>query len=247
MDRIAVTARLRPGTEARAHELLAGGPPFDPGRAGLVQHTVYAREDLAIFVFEGENLVRGLPDLLNDRLHSAAFAAWGPLLAEQPRLAHVAYHWDRKENAMKKILIATDGSDSAREAVEFGLELASEQGSQLVFAHVAPGMDVLPTGGFGMTAAVPHELTEDDRSPLEDASALAAERGIEARTELLRGDPVNEIVAFADTIDADVIVIGSRGHGVIASALLGSVSRGVLHEARRPVLIVRGRAVAATA
>jgi nucleotide-binding universal stress UspA family protein len=61
-------------------------------------------------------------------------------------------------------------------------------------------------------------------------------------TKLLRGDPVDEIVAYADTVDADLIVVGSRGHGAVASALLGSVSRGILREARRPVLVVRGAA-----
>ena len=59
---------------------------------------------------------------------------------------------------------------------------------------------------------------------------------------MLRGDPVDEIVAYADTVDADLIVVGSRGHGAVASALLGSVSRGVLREARRPVLVVRAAA-----
>ena len=56
----------------------------------------------------------------------------------------------------------------------------------------------------------------------------------------MRGDPVDEIVAFADAFDADLIVVGSRGHGALASALLGSVSRGILGETRRPVLVVRG-------
>ena len=51
---------------------------------------------------------------------------------------------------------------------------------------------------------------------------------------------VDEIVTAADSMDADVIVIGSRGRGRMTSALLGSVSRGVLNESRRPVLIVRG-------
>lgn len=240
MNRIAVTVQLPAGAEERARGLLASGPPFDPGRLGLTRHTVYAHEDTVIFVFEGEHLERTLPALLNDRLRSGAFAAWGALLAEEPRLAHAVYHWDEKEDTMKSILIATDGSPSAQEAVEFGLELAEEQEAQVVFVHVAPALDVVPSGGFGWAPSVPHEITEHDRKPLQEAAARAQERGIEARTTVLRGDPVDEIVAYADSIDADVIVVGSRGHGAIASALLGSVSRGVLHEAHRPVLVVRG-------
>ena len=242
MNRIAVTVQLRTGAEDSARELLAAGPPFDPGRAGLTRHTVYAHGDTVVFVFEGEAVERMLPALLNDPLRSGAFSAWGALLAEEPRLAHAVYHWDEKEDTMNKILIATDGSPSAQQAVEFGLELAEEQGAEVVFAHVAPGLDVLPGNGFGWAAAVPHEVTEHDWSPLNDAVALAEERGIEAKPAMLRGDPVDEIVACADTIDADLVVVGSRGHGAIASALLGSVSRGVLHEAHRPVLVVRGAA-----
>jgi len=77
---------------------------------------------------------------------------------------------------------------------------------------------------------------------LDDALALAAEAEVDARAELLRGDPVDEIVAFADSFEADLIVVGSRGHGALASALLGSVSRWILSETRRPVLVVRGAA-----
>jgi nucleotide-binding universal stress UspA family protein len=146
---------------------------------------------------------------------------------------------------MKTILIATDGSASSQQAVQFGLELAVEQGSKVDFAHVAPAAEVVPAGSFGFTPALPHELSDHDWSPLYTAAALAEEHGIEAKTTMLRGDVADEIVAYADTIDADLIVVGSRGHGAIAGALLGSVSRGVLREARRPVLVVRGTAVPA--
>jgi nucleotide-binding universal stress UspA family protein len=145
---------------------------------------------------------------------------------------------------MNKILIATDGSASAIEAVQFGLELAAEQEAEPIFVHVAPAVDLMPTAGFGIGAAsVPHLPCEGDRGPLEEAAEIAAREGIEAKTELLAGHPASEIVAYADTIDADLIVVGSRGHGAVASALLGSVSRGVLHESRRPVLVVRGARV----
>jgi nucleotide-binding universal stress UspA family protein len=139
---------------------------------------------------------------------------------------------------MKPILIATDGSRSSGEAVEFGLRLASEQGTSVVVVHVIdePPWHTRATGPAGPAASwPPHEAYE----PLQEAAVRAAEHGVAAATKLLAGDSANEIVAYADSIDAYLIVVGSHGHGIFASALLGSVSLRVLHEARRPVLIVR--------
>jgi nucleotide-binding universal stress UspA family protein len=141
---------------------------------------------------------------------------------------------------MDSILIATDGSPAAHEAAQFGLELAAEHTAAVTFVSIAPALDVIPSGGLCFAGAKPHELTEADREPLDEALELAKEAGVPARLQLLRGDAADEIVAYADTIDADLIVVGSRGHGALASALLGSVSRAVLRESRRPVLVVRG-------
>jgi nucleotide-binding universal stress UspA family protein len=141
---------------------------------------------------------------------------------------------------MKTIVIATDGSQAARDAVTFGVGLAVDQRAKVALVHVVPRFDVVPTIAFGMPAAQPHPVSAKERLVLEEASALAAERGVTARTKLLEGDVVDEIVAYADVVDADLIVLGSRGHGTLASAALGSVSQGVLHESRRPVLVVRG-------
>ena len=149
---------------------------------------------------------------------------------------------------MKRILVATDGSPSSAEAVAFGSELAVEQEAELIFVHVVPAVDVVPVTGFGgMGGAFQHEPSGYDHALLEDAAAVAGEHDIVSTTALLRGDTVDETVAYADSHDVDLIVVGSRGHGGLAGALLGSVSRGILGESKRPVLIVRAAAVAALA
>ncbi|MGH3070712.1 MAG: universal stress protein [Gaiellaceae bacterium] len=149
---------------------------------------------------------------------------------------------------MNRILVATDGSPSAAEAVALGVEVASEHEAELIFAHVVPRVDVVPMTGFGgIGGAFPHEPTEYDHVLLEEAAAVAAEHAIVSTTALLRGDTVDEIVAYADSRDVDLIVVGSRGHGALSSALLGSVSHGILGESKRPVLIVRAPTVAPAA
>ena len=149
---------------------------------------------------------------------------------------------------MKKIVIATDGSPASMEAVAFGLELAAEHDAQALFVHVVPSVDIIPMSGFGMAGGVAHYVTEADRASLEDAAALADAHGVHSSTAILRGsEAADEIVAYADNVDADMIVVGSRGHGALTSALIGSVSRAVLSESKRPVVIVRGVAHAAVA
>jgi nucleotide-binding universal stress UspA family protein len=143
---------------------------------------------------------------------------------------------------MNKILVATDGSDSAAQAVEFGIELAAERGAELILVHVVPALDIVPAGGFGIGGAFPHEPSLEDRQLLEDAAVRAEEHDIVATTVLLAGDTVDELVAYADSHNVDLIVVGSRGHGAVVNALLGSISRGVLAESKRPVLVVRGDA-----
>ena len=143
---------------------------------------------------------------------------------------------------MNRILVATDGSSSAAEAVEFAIELAAEQEAKLIFVHVVPALDVVPVSGFGIAGAFPHEPSDQDRALLEEAAAVADEHDVRSTTALLTGDTVDEIVAYADSHQVDLIVVGSRGHGAVTTALLGSVSRGTLRESKRPVLIVRGGA-----
>lgn len=150
---------------------------------------------------------------------------------------------------------ATDEEDPDRdrrvtrvvEAAELGLELAADEDARAIVVHVVPSIDAIPVGGFGFSpGAVTHEVTAADRAPLEEALALAGEKGVEAEAHLLRGATVSQLVGCADDCDADLIVLGSRGHGALTAGLLGSVSLGVLRHTTRPVLVVRGVAAKRT-
>jgi nucleotide-binding universal stress UspA family protein len=142
--------------------------------------------------------------------------------------------------AMARILLATDGSPSARSATRKAVELARATGWPLTIATVWH----LPVTGFAYEPLVTvPEVEEAVREGVRGALAAAAEtartEGIEPETVLLDGIPADEICALAEQREAGLIVIGSHGWGPMRRLLFGSVSSAVLHHAPCPVLVVR--------
>ena len=146
-------------------------------------------------------------------------------------------HWQ----GMKRILVATDGSLTATDAIGFAIDFASARDAELIFVHVVPIIDFAsPLGVDDAGFALPHEPTERDHALLQEASAVAAEHGVAATSILLGGSTADEIVGHAESSDVDLIVIGSRGHGAVSTALsrqrgAGCPARGEAAGARRPV------------
>jgi nucleotide-binding universal stress UspA family protein len=143
---------------------------------------------------------------------------------------------------MERIVIATDGSKAAQHAAEEALELARETGAVVTFVTVRQPISLLGAPYYQT------ELTRQlapARAALDGARREAEARGINADYEILEGDPAREILAIARARDAELIVVGSRGLGTMAGALLGSVSRAVVRDADRPVLVVKEPGVAA--
>jgi nucleotide-binding universal stress UspA family protein len=140
---------------------------------------------------------------------------------------------------MKTILIATDGSPGARAAVERGLDLAEDTHADVVFLAVRrPPVPVF--GDRYWQHSITNELARL-RPALSEATAEAEARGISVDYDLLEGDAAEEILRLARSRDVDLIVIGSRGLGAVKSAILGSVSKRVLRESDRPVVVVNER------
>ena len=91
-----VVLPLREGSIDRVRELVAQGPPFDPSETSLTRHELLLTPREAIFVFE-TTTESGLPMLLGQLDIWEAVAAWGELVAGTPRLADLAYAWERPE------------------------------------------------------------------------------------------------------------------------------------------------------
>jgi nucleotide-binding universal stress UspA family protein len=144
-----------------------------------------------------------------------------------------------KEDPMKEFLVAIDGSEGSEAAIEEALDLAQDVGAHVTFAFVRkPPSSLL--GYPYYERMLSHELATA-RETLDSATDRAEDVGIESESEILEGDPVDEILSFADNRGADLIVMSSRGRGAFAGALLGSVSSGVVQHASVPVLVAKER------
>jgi nucleotide-binding universal stress UspA family protein len=132
-----------------------------------------------------------------------------------------------------KIVVAYDGSDPAKRALERAAELAGERDKLLVVAAAEPHASAGLEAGAHLD---PSEVARR-RGDLEAAQRLLSERGIEAEPVEGQGDPGAFIVKAAE--DADLIVVGSRGLSPAKRMLLGSVSSKVVHRAHCDVLVVR--------
>jgi nucleotide-binding universal stress UspA family protein len=146
--------------------------------------------------------------------------------------------WGWTVSSVNIILVATDGSEQGRAAVEAAAELAQDEGTRLVCVHVVSILDFAPHEN-GRKQIPPRRMPRAEDDPiLCEALELAAGRGLDAKAELLVGFPPKQILRLADEIGADLIVVGSRGLGRVKSLIVGSTSREVAVHAARPVLVV---------
>jgi nucleotide-binding universal stress UspA family protein len=144
---------------------------------------------------------------------------------------------EAKEDTMKEIMVAIDGSEGSAAAIDEAVGLARGLGAHLTFTYVRK-----PTSSLLGRPYYECHLARDlgtARATIDAAVRRAREAGLDARGEVLEGNAVDEILSFSDNTGADLLVMGSRGHGAIAGTLLGSVSSEVLRHANVPVLVTK--------
>jgi nucleotide-binding universal stress UspA family protein len=143
----------------------------------------------------------------------------------------------------KRIVVGTDGSDSAREAVRQAASLAQLTDASL---DVVSAYEPVPTSRSeaeqrGAPSDVAHEFgpREDVNFALDGAAGIARDFNVEVKPHPRDGDPADAILSVAEEVDADLIVVGNKGMTGARRFLLGSVPNKVSHHAPCSVIIVR--------
>ena len=143
----------------------------------------------------------------------------------------------------ERIVVGTDGSETAAEAVRHATELAKATGASL---EIVSAFDPVPSDRLREEEAelpgdIAHAVgpTEDVNVVLEGAAGDARSDGVEVQTHAREGDPADAILDVAEETKADLIVVGNKGMTGAARFLLGSVPNKISHHAPCGVYIVR--------
>jgi len=137
---------------------------------------------------------------------------------------------------MKNILVPVDGSEGADRAIEKAVMLAQTCGAKLNFLYVA-NINQLAINAV-LSDAILDSVTKAGNVILDRALEMVP-AGVAKESFSDTGSPAVVILHFAETNDIDLIVMGSRGLGVVKGVLLGSVSQYVVEQSKCPVLVVK--------
>lgn len=141
---------------------------------------------------------------------------------------------------MKRILVGVDGSKESRHAVRFATDLGRVHGARLTLASVVDLPEAL--GAPELIAQVQRwqeEETARSQGVLDSIAAELSFPGLIVETRVLKGSPAEALADLAGSENHDLVVVGHRGRGAFARALLGSVADRLVQICSKPVTVVR--------
>jgi nucleotide-binding universal stress UspA family protein len=149
---------------------------------------------------------------------------------------------------LEKVLLPTDGSETADKAAVFAARLLADTACKVTLLSVVEEPIYSAFWYDGLIAPEvlmppPEELREEldakAEEMLKESAAPLRDAGIEVQPKVRFGNPASEILQETEEGEYDMVVMGSHGRGALGGFLLGSVSNRVAHHAHCPVLIVR--------
>lgn len=150
-------------------------------------------------------------------------------------------------NIFRKIMVATDGSELVKKAVDTAIEMSKLSQAKLYALHVIPLGDFYSAMPPSIDAEWIEVMEEHLKIEAEKALAYVENAGktanIEVESVTLEGNPAVEIVDFAEKNDIDLIIMGTHGKSGIQRILIGSVAENVVRHSKKPVLVIRGESV----
>jgi nucleotide-binding universal stress UspA family protein len=165
------------------------------------------------------------------------------IAAPAVRPAHTQSGQEETSFMFKSIVVGTDGSDTATQAVRQAVDLARAVGAKL---ELVSAYEPVPAQRLREERReAPEDLQwaisprEDVDTTLDAAAAIAREAGLDVDVYSRQGDPADAILDVAEERDADLIVVGNKGMTGAKRFLLGSVPNKVSHHAPCSVLIIR--------
>lgn len=140
---------------------------------------------------------------------------------------------------MRQVLIAVDGSNYSDQATRYIVNFIKDHGPvEVHLVNVEPEPITWQTHGMEEKAIEAH-LNALAREKLKSARGILDERGIQYHLHIRKGDIADTVVALAEKLSCDAIVMGTRGLGKVSSIALGSVTSKVLHLTHLPVICVK--------
>ncbi len=155
---------------------------------------------------------------------------------------------------IKKILYATDLSESARHAFGYAADLAQRYGALMTIVYVMENMSAIveqevketigQTEWDRLKSERLYQVTKKTKARLEDFcqemnSEIDSCRLLVEDILVIRGNPPEEILNVSKNINADMIVMGSYGYNILEDVLIGGTARKVVRQSKKPVLVVR--------
>lgn len=145
-------------------------------------------------------------------------------------------------NIYRKIMVATDGSEPVKKAVDTAVEIAKLSGAKLyaVYVVASGGYTVGHPRDIGWERAMRESLSAEGTEATAYVETIGKAANVEVESIFREGSPAHEIVDFAEENDIDLIVMGTLGRTGLQKILLGSVAQNVVRHSRKAVLVVKG-------